>query len=256
MKKILIFPLLLLSSLSFAQSTQRVDLLIIGDSQIGATWGRTYFGNFLQECLAGNFLILGKGGSVLSHWLGSGGLDKNEIVQRDPENKHLNLGAGDAVPLFKKRLSPMLDTYNPQKVMLSFGGNYTASSEAQITKDIENTMQLLTEKGISSEDCYFFTPSYEMEVADHRSVVLRDLKNILRITSVIESTLSGRCQLIKGTELMKSSPYFDEKRILLKREPIAGSSDCSGASANDNAHVCGKAAQDMANRVCKLMNGE
>ncbi len=249
MKTILTLIILLFSHATVAQ---KVNLLVVGDSQVGATWGKTYFGNFLQECLGPNFIIFGKGASVPGHWL-NGGLEKIEIIQRDPEHKHLNIGAGEIVPLFKKRLDPMIDHFQPNKILLSFGGNYTANTDEKIINEIEAVMKLFSEKGISSADCYFFTPTYEMEVATRRNVELRDLKNVLRITAAIETAINDRCQIIKGVDLMKSSPYFNESTKLIKREPLAQSTDCSGPASNDNVHVCGKAAQDMARKVCDLI---
>jgi hypothetical protein len=55
-------------------------LLFLGDSQTGATWSKTYFGNYLQQCLNGDFKIYGQGGSVVRTWM-NGGLENIDIVE-------------------------------------------------------------------------------------------------------------------------------------------------------------------------------
>jgi hypothetical protein len=84
------------------------------------------------------------------------------------------------------------------------------------------------------------TPTYEMAVAANRNVPTRNLQASMKIHSLIESAI-------------KASPFFDGKE-LLKRIPMDGKPGCSGAAENDNVHVCGEAAQDMAQRICERLN--
>lgn len=232
---------------------QSVDLLIIGDSQFGATWSRGYAGNFLQQCLKGNFVLYARGGTIAGNWIGTGGMDQIETIQRDPLNEHLNIGAKEKVPLCKKRLENMLDTHSPQRVLLEFGGNYNAQADDFIIKDIQKLINVLKTKSISKENCYFLHQTYEMEVAIKRNVPLKNYQNMKRVGSLIQKTIEDACQFIDGFDLMKNSPYFDGKE-LLKRIPIEGRPGCMGAAANDNAHLCGEAAKDFANRVCSFLN--
>jgi hypothetical protein len=230
-----------------------LDLLVVGDSQLGATWSKSYTGNFLQQCLKGNFAIYARGGTVPGNWIGSGGMDHIETIQRTPQEEHLNLGSGESVPLCKKRIGPMIDSHQPKRVLFEFGGNYIAAPDEVISSQIRDLVKILDEKKIASKDCYFLHQTYEMEVATKRNVPLKNLQNTKRILSVISLALKGKCQMIDGLELMKDSPYFDGKENL-KRVLISGRGGCGGAAVNDNAHVCGSAAQDMAERLCLLFN--
>ena len=229
------------------------DLLIIGDSQSGATWSKSYFGNFLPACLKGTFALYGRGGTVPGNWLGKGGMDQIETMERTPDSFNRNIGAGAVVPECKKRIGPMLDSHMPQKILFQFGGNMIGLSDAEISKQIDLLMNEVTARGIESSQCFFATPTFEMAVADHRNVPTRNLAAVLRVTKLIERTMNNRCQLIDGIELMKESPYFDGKE-LLKRVLIPGLAGCAGAATNDNVHVCGEAAQDWAHRVCDIVN--
>ncbi len=235
-----------------SECSSPVDLLIVGDSQFGATWSKSYTGNFLQQCLKGNFVLYARGGTVPGNWLGKGGMDQIETIQRDPLKEHLNIGAGDKVPECKKRIGPMIEAHSPRQVMFEFGGNYIAQSDEFIRKDINLLMETVTAKGISPENCFFLHQTFEMEVATKRNVPLKNLDNIKRIRNVIQTSLQNRCQFLDGMDLMKDSPLFDGKE-LLRRIPIAGRGGCSGAASNDNAHVCGEAAQDFAQRVCHVL---
>ena len=242
----------------YAQATQAscsgpVDLLVVGDSQVGATWSKSYLGNFLPGCLKGNFIIYGRGGSVPGNWLGNGGMDQIETIQRDHQEEHLNLGAGKNVPLCQKRIGPMLEAHTPRKVLFEFGGNYISVPNEIISSQINQLMETVAQKGISPENCYFLNQTYEMEVSTKRNVPLKDLKNIKRIAEVITKAIDSRCQILSGLDIMKDSPYFDGKE-LLKRVQVDGRSGCSGAAVNDNAHVCGAAAKDFAERICSLFN--
>ena len=253
MKKFLIVASLLLSHLSWASCLGPVDLLVVGDSQTGATWSKSYFGNFLQSCLEGTFTIYGKGGSIPGSWLGKGGLDQVEIIQRDQIEAHLNIGAGESVPLCKKRIAPMLETHLPKKVLFFFGDNHIASSSEEIIKDTDLLMKTVSEKGILPENCFFLTPTFEMEIKTKRNVSRKNLTNTLRISQAIQVGLKSRCQLIDGLELMRSSPFFDGKE-LLKRVQVEGKIGCAGAASNDNIHVCGEAAKDLATKICHTLN--
>ncbi len=230
-----------------------VETIVVGDSQTGGSWSKSYFGNFLQTCLEKDFVVFGKGGSVLSSWLGKGNLDNVEIIQRDPLNPQLNIGIGDAVPLCKKRISPMLDAYAPKKILFFFGDNYIASPDDEIARETEALMKLITEKNISSTDCYFLTPTYEMQIQTKRNVPRKNLANTQRIATVIKKTLKDRCQHLDGLELMKDSAFYDGNE-LLKRILIEGKPGCSGAASNDNIHICGEAAKDLAQKVCRILN--
>lgn len=241
-------------SLAIANDCQGpVDTLILGDSQTGGSWSKSYFGNFLQSCMKDEFLILGKGGSVISDWLGKGGLESVEIIQRDPQNAHLNIGIGDQVPLCKKRLSPMVDAFTPKRVLFFFGDNYIGNSDAEIIKDTELLIKTLDEKNIPQENCYFLSPTYEMQIVTKRNVPRKNLANTQRIINALKKGLNGHCHFLDGLEIMKDSEFFDGKE-LLKRVQVEGKPGCSGAAGNDNIHICGKAAQDFANKVCSILN--
>lgn len=236
-----------------SECTGPVDLMVVGDSQFGATWSKSYTGNFLQHCLKGQFVVYARGGTIASNWLGKGGMDQIETIQRDSQNEHLNIGSQGSVPLCKKRISPMIDAHLPKKVLFEFGGNYIAQTDEFIANDIKLLMETVKSKGISEKNCFFLHQTYEMEVATKRNVPLKNIQNIKRILSVISKELEGRCQLINGLELMNESAFFDGKE-LLKRIPIEGRSGCMGAAMNDNAHICGEAARDFAERICHILN--
>lgn len=244
-----------LTTLSYAQCPSSVDVLVVGDSQSGATWSKSYFGNFIASCLSGNFVVYGRGGTVPANWLGTGGMDHIETIQRTSTNQHQNIGAGEKVPLCKKRIGPMLAAHTPKKVLFQFGGNMINSADEVVTKQIDRLMVSAVENGIQAQDCFFLMPTYEMEVGSRRNVPHRNLSNVQKINGLISGAIAGRCQLIDGVELMKNSPYFDGKE-LLRRVPIEGLPGCAGAAVNDNVHVCGEAARDLAERVCAIVNAD
>jgi hypothetical protein len=251
MKKII--SILLLSSMNiFAQCPEPTDLLVVGDSQTGASWSRSYFGDFVQSCLKGSFAIYGRGGSIAQNWYGKGGLDTVETVERTPAIPFHIVGVGDAVPLCKKRMEFMIDEHKAQKVLYFFGDNYIASEDSVIIKDINQLMNVTLEKGIAPQNCFFLTPTYEMQVATKRNVSRKYLANTQRINTAIKKAIGDRCQVLDGLEIMKTSPYFDGNE-LLKRVQIEGKVGCSGAATNDNIHICGMAAKDLAQRVCELV---
>src|SRR5687767_8573807 len=114
------------------------DLVVVGDSQTGATWATSYFGHFLQKCLAanhpvGSFAVYARGGTAPAHWLTSAGLDKVATIQRDINDNHKNIGSGEQVPLCKRRMTPMLAAHRPKKVLAFFGDNLMAQPAATVT---------------------------------------------------------------------------------------------------------------------------
>lgn len=232
---------------------QSVDLLAIGDSQIGATWSKSYFGNFLQECLEGNFVIYGRGATVPGNWIDKGGMDQIETIQRTPNDPHLNIGSLEQVPLCKKRLAPMLKEHNPQVVFFEFGGNYIGTDDQIIVNQMKRFVQILEENQIKYEQCYFLTPTYEMQVATQRNAPSRNLKNTIHVRDLMVNIIKNKCQHLDGIEMMKNSAFFDGKEYL-KRIPIEGKPGCMGAAQNDNVHVCGEAAKDLAKKVCTILN--
>jgi hypothetical protein len=253
MKSIALFAFFLILPYSIVWAKcEPVDLLIVGDSQSGATWSKSYFGNFLPTCLEGTFALYARGGTVPGNWLGKGAMDQIETMERTPDNFQHNIGSGTTVPECKKRIGPMLDAHSPQKILFQFGGNMIGFTDAEITKQIDLLMNEISVRGITSSQCYFVTPTFEMAVADHRNVPTRSLAAVVRVTNLIQTAINERCQLISGIEIMKNSPYFDGKE-LLKRVLIPGLAGCGGAAANDNVHICGEAAKDWAQRVCETL---
>lgn len=256
MKKLL---LILISFSVFAQNGTEFqcptssDTIVVGDSQVGATWSRTYVGNYLQKCLQGDFYIYGRGGTTVASWIGNGSLDKIETIERTKEYNHKNIGKLDAVPLCKKRIENIIDAHRPRKVVFNFGGNMIGQTDLQIKNQIVRLMKIVNDNNIAPADCFFITPTYEMEVESNRNVPARNLENVLKVTNSIKNALNKQCTLLSGIEIMKDSPYFDGKE-LLKREIIASDGGCAGAAKNDNVHICGKAALDYAIRLCDLIN--
>jgi hypothetical protein len=240
---------------TYAQCSKEVDVLTIGDSQSGATWAKSYFGNFLATCLKGNFVTYARGGTVPANWLGNGGMDQIETIQRTSLNPHQNIGSKEMVPECKKRIAPMLAAHNPKKVLYQFGSNMIGSTDQVVKKQVDLLMKATSENGIAPQNCFFMTASYEMEVTNRRNVPTRNLQTSLKINQLISEAINGRCQIINGLELMKDSPYFDQKD-LLKRVIIKGLPGCGGSAVNDNVHICGEAARDMAERVCSILNSD
>jgi hypothetical protein len=252
MNQFLLFIILFGLNVSWGCESNPVDFLVVGDSQTGASWAKSYFGNFAQQCLGDSFAVYGRGGTSPSSWIGKGNLDHVETIMRSPVHQQLNLGSGDQVQLCQKRLLPMIEAHKPKKLMLFFGDNLIASSDEEIVSQVDKTMKTIEESGLAPNDCYFLTPTYEMEVATKRNVTRKNFENTLRITLAIKKTISGRCQHLDGLELMRSSAYLTSNK-LLKRVQIPGLPGCGGAAVNDNIHVCGEAAKDFANKVCALL---
>lgn len=254
MKNFTLILIILMNPLaSSASCRENVDLLVVGDSQVGATWSRSYLGNFLQECLQSNFVMYGRGGTIPGNWMGQGGMDHVETVERSLSQPHLNIGSGEQVPLCKKRIGPMLKSHTPAKVLFEFGGNYIGREDSLVKSQINKLMITVQENGITPDQCYFLTPSYEMEVATQRNIPKRNLESVSKMRDLIVKTINGRCQILDGLEIMKASPYFDGKE-LLKRISVPGKTGCGGAAKNDNVHICGEAARDFAERVCRKIS--
>jgi hypothetical protein len=249
----------LLQCISFAAYSS-VDLLVLGDSQTGATWSKSYFGNYLQMCLkdqvseTGDFVIYGRGGTQPQHWVKNKGLDKIETIQRDQDNNHKNIGSLEAVPLEKKRIGPMLQTLQPKKVLLFFGDNLLVDSHETILGQFKEILSFIKSNKISSADCFLLTPTFEMEVKSKRNVTYKNIENTKKVIAAIKIAAVGSCQVIDGLEVMKESPYYLSPN-LLKRVDVAGRNGCTGGSSNDNIHICGESARYLAQAVCnKLKN--
>jgi hypothetical protein len=251
----MIFVLLLITLNAMATCLPGKDLLVVGDSQIGATWASSYVGNFLQQCLKGDFVIYGRGATVPGNWIDQGGMDQIETIQRDPFNKHLNLGSKEQVAACKKRLEQMLAAHTPKKILLSFGGNYIGKTIdfEKIQKEIIRMLQIIQGHGITYQQCLFVSPTFEMEVANQRNIPHRDLSAVLKVTDFIRPILKDKCQLLEGVKLMQDSVLLNEKKIL-KRLSIPGTTGCAGSAVNDNVHICGEAAQELAHKLCDLVN--
>ena len=180
MIKFFLLCLLTLQS-AWASCEKDYDLVILGDSQIGATWSKSYVGNYLQKCLQKNaaqdFIILGRGGTHLGHWINKSQMDHIETIERTNEYNHKNLGNSN-IPLCKRKLDDVLQQHSPRKIVLSFGGNWIGQSETVIKQDLNNTIAILRKNQISKEQCYFITPTYEMQVDQRRNVPSRNLKAV------------------------------------------------------------------------------
>jgi len=251
MKHLLFLALFTIPSLSYGV----VDLLVLGDSQTGATWSKTYFGNYLQKCLkeqiaeTGDFVVYARGATQPTHWIKSAGLDKIETIQRDPENNHKNIGNLSAVPLEKKRIEPMLTNLQPKKVLFFFGDNLMVETSATIEAQFTSLLSYVKAHKIGKLDCYLLTPTFEMEVTDHRSVRGKTLENTTKVIAAIKKAAGDSCQVINGLDVIKASPYY-LKGDLVKRVPIKGDGGCTGAATNDNIHLCGEAAKYLAKSAC------
>ena len=254
MKYHFILGLFTLSSVSYGT----VDLLVLGDSQTGATWSKTYFGNYLQKCLkeqiaeTGDFVVYARGATQPTHWIKSAALDKIETIQRDALNNHKNIGNLAAVPLEKKRIGPMLQSLQPKKVLFFFGDNLMVETAEAIETQFKNLLSYVKTQKIEKLDCYLLTPTYEMQVSDHRSVKAKTLENTNKVIAAIYKAAGDSCQVINGLDVIKSSPYF-LKANLVKRVPITGDNGCSGTATNDNIHLCGEAAKYLAQDACNKL---
>ncbi|PIP90736.1 MAG: hypothetical protein COW01_13085 [Bdellovibrionales bacterium CG12_big_fil_rev_8_21_14_0_65_38_15] len=237
---------------SSCESLPKVDRVIIGDSQNGATWSKSYFGNFFQRCLSEHqesFVSYARGGSVPIHWVNNGGNDRINTIIRDRSHSHQEVKPQELLKC-QKRLGSIVEAHKPKEVVIFLGDNLMGSSEAGAKSQFK---QLLAQVG--SSKCTMITPTYEMQVTSRRSVSAKNLENTQKIIRALKFAAAGKCRVIDSLELMKRSPYFDVHKKLLKRVKIEGLGGCTGASSNDNIHVCGGAAKDFADRVCgKLFN--
>lgn len=86
----------------------------------------------------------------------------------------------------------MVDAYQPKKIVFFFGDNYIGNTENEIIKDAELLVKTLDEKNISSTNCYFLTPTYEMQVQTKRNVPRKNLANTQRIRDALRKGLNGR----------------------------------------------------------------
>ena len=251
--------LLLFLETGFASEPKALDLLVIGDSQTGASWSNSYFGNFFQACLKSpsetpqDFVIYGRAGTEPNDWLGNpAGLDSTETIQRDSDHNQLNIGSGEDVPLYKKRLPEMLETHHPKRVVVFLGDNMLTESTAEISTQFTSFLKVLFAHEIQAKDCFFITPTFQMEVATKRNVPSKNFVNTLKVIQAIKQAIQDKCTVLDGTEIMKKTSYYLDNDTL-KRVLIPGLAGCSGASANDNVHICGEAARELANQVCATL---
>ncbi len=256
--RVLFLSALLSSSSSLASlpcEGEKAELLILGDSQTGANWTTSYFGNFIQKCLArqgSSFVSYARGGTQPIHWMNHSGLDRIDTVFRSPSEPHLNLG-GDSAPICKKRLVQLIGIHQPSRVLLFFGDNLLSASTDEIRKQFREMIRILENKGIRGENCILLTPTYEMAVASKRNIPSKNLENTLKVLRAVQTEVAARCRIINGLEIMKDSPLL--KGDILAREAVEGTSGCFGPAANDNIHYCGKAAQELAEKVCETVTG-
>ncbi len=254
----ILFLTALLSSPALAASPcsgEKTELLILGDSQTGSYWASSYFGNFIQKCLTNqgsSFVSYARGGTQPAHWMTDSGLDRIETVFRSPAEPHLNLGV-DSVPTCKKRLDQLIGIHEPSRVLLFFGDNLLSANTDEIRKQFREMIGILDSKGIRGENCILLTPTYEMAVASKRNVPSKNLENTLKVLRAVQTEVAARCRIINGLEIMKDSPLL--KGDILAREAVEGTSGCFGPAANDNIHYCGKAAQELAEKVCETVTG-
>jgi hypothetical protein len=255
-----LFLALMLQPLARAEDTctgPRADLLILGDSQTGASWAYSYFGNFVQKCLARkgvSFVSYARGGTQPLHWMNSGtghaSLDRIDTVYRSPTDPHLNLG-GTSAPMCKKRLDRLIEIHQPTRALLFFGDNLLTASTDEIRRQFRGLIDILQARGINGENCILLTPTYEMAVASKRNVPSKNFENTLKVIRAIQSEAGTACKVLNGLELMKESPLL--KGEVLAREPVEGTSGCFGAAANDNIHYCGRAARELADKTCEAL---
>ncbi len=256
MTRCVLFLLLCFPPLAIAKescSGDHAEFLILGDSQTGANWATSYFGNFIQKCLAKkgvSFVSYARGGTQPIHWLSHSGLDHIDTVYRSATEAHTNLG-GSLVPVCKKRLDRLIETHRPTQTLLFFGDNLLTASTDEIRSQYRKVIQTLEKAGIRRENCTLLTPTYEMAVATKRNVPSKDLENTIKVIKAIEAEAGTSCRILNGLDLMKESPLL--KGETLSREGVEGTSGCFGGAANDNIHYCGKAAQELAEKTCRAI---
>lgn len=247
--------LLMLPSVSLAWKCRvpRVNLLVIGDSQTGTPGSKSFFGNFLQRCLRDRgekFVIYGRGGTRPIHWLDNADMDKVTTIQRDFSHEEKNIGWGAMVPECKRRLDPMIKKHHPKKVLVFFGDNLLLHPEDYISSQVKSMVELIRSRGIDYQNCFFLTPTYEMEVSVQRNMPGKNFENTKTVNAFIKKAVGDRCQILDGLELMKDSPLVLGANLLKRSQP-QGETDCFGERSNDNIHYCGDAAQELAQKVCE-----
>jgi hypothetical protein len=229
-----------------------VDLLILGDSQNGADWATSYFGNFFQKCLSTHptglsFVSYARGGTAPLDWIKNTQLDKVNTIFRDNEHNQVNLGT-NALPVCKKRLKSLIEIHHPKKVLIFFGDNLLTNTPAEIKNQYHLMLQVLKQAGYGPKECLLVTPTYEMAIATKRNVSAKTVANTEKVLGAIKDEIGEACTVISGLQIMDNSPYLADQK--LKRIGVEGTTGCFGAAANDNLHLCGESAQDFANRVC------
>jgi hypothetical protein len=233
---------------------KKVEILVIGDSQTGTVGSKSYFGNFIQRCLKSHglrFVTYGRGSTRPEHWLDSDALDQVTTIKRDADHEEVNLGWGAMVPECKRRLQPMLKAHRPEKVLAFFGDNFLLHSPESIAKQSQDLVRVIRSHGVSYENCFFLTATYEMEVAGTPRFSHKNLKNTMDVDFAIRQAVGDQCQVIDGLEVMKDSPLLVDSK--LKRVQSDGHTDCFGKSENDNIHYCGDAAKELADQVCERL---
>ena len=234
---------------------EKVKILAIGDSQTGTPGKKSYFGNFLQRCLNENnekFVTYGRGGTRPIHWIDNADMDIVTTIQRDSKNEEKNIGWGLMVPEYKRRLEPMMKKHNPKKILVFFGDNLLLHPENYVASQSNKMVDIIRAHGISGQNCFFLTPTYEMEVNEKRNMPGKNFENTKVVIDYIKSAVKDKCQVIDGLELMKDSPLLLQSK-LFKRVQSNGDADCFGESANDNIHYCGDVAQELATKVCSML---
>ena len=168
------------------------DVVDIGDSQTGAFWAKSYFGNFLANCLEGEFKVYGRGGTQPVHWISSSRMDKIPTIQRDRYHFHKNIGKNKKVPLCKKRVKQILETHQPKKILFFFGDNSPSRSK-KYRRQFSRLAQIAKDFGLSKERCFILTPTYEMEVKNKRNSKHKNLRNTLKVIKSAIRGASDRC---------------------------------------------------------------
>lgn len=233
----------------------KVNILAIGDSQTGTPGKKSYFGNFLQRCLSDNkekFVTYGRGGTRPIHWIDNSDMDIVTTIQRDPKNEEKNIGWGLMVPEYKRRIDPMLAKHSPKKMLVFFGDNLLLHPEEYVSNQSRKIVDIIRAHGIAEKNCFFLTPTYEMEVLEKRNMPGKNFENTKTVIDYIKKAVTHKCQVIDGLELMKDSSLLLENK-LFKRQQSNGDDDCFGESSNDNIHICGDVARDLADKVCQML---
>jgi hypothetical protein len=235
------------------KNLKKVELLVVGDSQTGTPGSKSYFGNFFQRCLKEkkvNFVTYGRGSTRPEHWLNNGEKDQVTTIMRNAVDEEVNLGWGPLVPRSQKRLKPLMRTHRPEKVMAFFGDNFILHPRAEIMSQSQQWVQAVRAWGISRENCFFLTATYEMEVESNPKNPDKNYRNTLDVDLAIRDAIGSDCRVIDGLEVMNDSKLLQNGK--LKRIQPEGETDCFGKSANDNVHYCGEAARELADHVCSL----